>query len=205
MHIPFTLYEVDTKSIFKKRTPKIDDSFGVYFVCGRQGSGKTYLAVKFASMLNLSNHTIKTNIHSLKLPHDNFTKIDEIIHDTEEHVLYIIDEISRKYPRNAPPDTQFYAWLNQSRKRKRVVILITQEWKEVPMWLRRPCKIMIGCKPTAILKLFGFCSESWGDGENMTFNKDEGEYECPIFKKIIHKRNMEVAKLYDTFEPINTL
>jgi len=58
---------------------------------------------------------------------------------------------------------------------------------------------------TKILSLFGFISECWGDAENMVFNKDEGEYECPPIKTVIHKRNMSIASLYDTFEPIQTL
>lgn len=205
MKIPFTSYELDTRSLTKKRTPKIDDHFGVYFVCGRQGTGKTYLAVQFANEINHNRITIKTNIHSLRLKHQNFTKIEEITQDTQEHTLYIIDEVSRKYHKNSPTDQQFYAWLNQSRKRKRIVILITQEWRELPMWIRRPAKRMIQCKPTKILSLFGFISENWGDAENMVFDKDEGEYTCPPIKTVIHKRNMAIASLYDTFEPINSL
>ena len=39
----------------------------------------------------------------------------------------------------------------------------------------------------------------------MKYNKDEGEYECPIIQEIIYKRNMYIANMYDTFEPINDL
>lgn len=205
MRIPFTRTEIDEKSIFKRKCPRIDDHFGVYFICGRQGSGKTYQAVAFANTMDLSKVTIKTNIHSLTLPHEDFTKITEITHDTSEHYLYIIDEISRKYQKTSPTDKDFYAWLNQSRKRKRVVILITQEWRELPMWIRRPAKIMMTTKPTRLLNLFGYYSTTWGDAENMIFNKDEGEYECPPIKRIISKRNKSIARLYDTFEPINEL
>lgn len=205
MKIPFTHTELDLRSVFHRRTPKVDDHFGVYFITGRQGSGKTYYACKFASEVDLRKITIKTNIHSLKLPHVDFDKIEELYTDTDEHCLYLIDEVSRKYDKNSRTDTQFYAWLNQSRKRKRVVILITQEWRELPMWIRRPAKVMMSTKPTAILSMFGFYSITWGDAENMVFNKDESEYECPPIKKVIHKRNRKIASLYDTFEPINQL
>lgn len=205
MRIPLTKTEIDEKSIFKRKCPRIDDHFGVYFICGRQGSGKTYQAVAFANTMDLKHVTIKTNIHSLKLPHQDFNKIDEITQDTEEHCLYIIDEISRKYDKNSKTDKAFYAWLNQSRKRKRVVILITQEWRELPMWIRRPAKIMMTTKPTKILYILGYYSTTWGDAENMVFNKDESEYECPPIKRVISKRNKTIASLYDTFEPINEL
>lgn len=205
MKIPFTHSEVDFPSFLKKRTPKIDDYHGVYFITGPQGAGKTYDAVDFARRVDLKKITIWTNIHSLMLPHKSFTKIDEITQNTDEHCLFLIDEISRKYHKNSPTDKAFYAWLNQSRKRKRIVILITQEWRELPMWIRRPAKISISIKPTPILSLFGVYTSTWGDAVNLVFNKDEGEYECPPIKSVIYKRNMSVASLYDTFEPINDL
>ncbi len=205
MKIPFTHREIDVKSIFKHRTPPVDDHFGVYFICGRQGSGKTYYAVKFANDIDLKKISIWTNIHSLKLPHNDFDHISELYSNTDEHCLFIIDEVSRKYDKNSRTDTQFYAWLNQSRKRKRVVILITQEWRELPMWIRRPAKVMMSSRPTKILGALGFQTITWGDAENMVFNKDEGEYECPPIKSVLHKRNRQIASLYDTFEPINSL
>lgn len=202
-------YDIRLNTIFKKGLPKIDDRYGVYYVTGRQGSGKNYYAVMLALQQNpeLVNK-IKTNIHSLNIPNhkmEYFTKITELYYDIDEYCIFIIDEISKKYDRNSRTDTQFYAWLNQSRKRHRVVILITQEWRELPMWIRRPAKYMISTRPTKILNIFGFYTSTVGDAENMIFNKDEGEYECPPIKYIIYRRNLKIANLYDTFEPINDL
>ena len=95
--------------------------------------------------------------------------------------------------------------MNQCRKMKRILILITQEWRELPMWLRRPAKFMIQTKPTRILNLFGIFTSCVGDAENMVFDKDEGEYNCPPLKYVIYKRNKVIADMYDTFEPINQL
>lgn len=202
-------YDIRLNTIFKKGLPKIDDRYGIYYVTGRQGSGKNYYAVMLALQQNpdLINK-IKTNIHSLNIPNhkmEYFTKISELYDDIDEYCIFIIDEVSKKYDRNSRTDTQFYAWLNQSRKRHRVVILITQEWRELPMWIRRPAKYMISTRPTKILNIFGFYTSTVGDAENMIFNKDEGEYECPPIKYIIYRRNLKVANLYDTFEPINDL
>ena len=44
-----------------------------------------------------------------------------------------------------------------------------------------------------------------GDGENLVYNKEEGEYEAPPILYIYHKRNKRYADMYDTFEPINEL
>lgn len=199
---------IEFKTFMKKGLPQIDDRFGVYFVCGRQGSGKSYYAVKL--LLAQDKETcasIYTNVHSLKIPNYNinyFDTADELYYNTEEYCIFLIDEISRKWDKNSKTDKQFYAWLNQSRKRKRIVIMITQEWRELPMWIRRPAKFMISTHKN-ILSKFGIYTTTVGDAENMVFNKDEGEYECPTIKRIIYKRNKYIASLYDTFEPINQL
>ena len=73
------------------------------------------------------------------------------------------------------------------------------------MWLRRPAKFMIQTKPTRVLNLFGIFTSCVGDAENMVFDKDEGEYNCPPLKYVIYKRNKLIADMYDTFEPINYL
>lgn len=202
-------YDIRFNTFLKKGLPKIDDRYGCYFVCGRQGSGKTYFAIYLATRQDFKQlNYIKTNIHSLKLDGakiEYFDKIDELYQDTDEKVIYIIDEVSRRWDRNSRTDTQFYAWLNQCRKRKRICILITQEWRELPMWIRRPAKFMITTKPTRLLNKLGFFTSVVGDAENMVFNKDEGEYECPPINYVIYKRNKVIADSYDTFEPINQL
>lgn len=200
--------KIEFKSFFKKGLPRIDDRFGVYFITGRQGSGKSYYAVKLLLAQDKEIcASIYTNVHSLNIPNYDikyFSTVDELYSNTEEYCIFLIDELSRKYDKNSRTDTQFYAWLNQSRKRKRIVIMITQEWRELPMWIRRPAKYMLTTK-RGFLSRFGIYTTTVGDAENMVFNKDENEYECPTIKKIIYKRNQEIAKLYDTFEPINKL
>lgn len=201
--------DIRFNTFFKRGLPKIDDRFGIYFVTGRQGSGKNY----YATMLLLQQdrklcNKVYTNVHSLKIPGYNikyFNKLSDLYYNTEEYCIFLIDEISRKYDKNSKTDTQFYAWLNQSRKRKRIVILITQEWRELPMWIRRPAKYMISTKKTRLLNVFGIYTSVIGDAENLTFNKDEGEYECPPIMRIIYKRNKAIANLYDTFEAVNDL
>lgn len=195
-------------TLLKKGLPPIDDRFGVYFVTGRQGSGKNYYATKL--LLAQDRKTcaaVYTNVTSLHIPGYDiryFDKVQDLYTNTEEYCIFLIDEISRKYDKNSRTDTQFYAWLNQSRKRKRIVILITQEWRELPMWIRRPAKYMIATKKN-ILSRFGIYTTIIGDAENLVFNKDEGEYECPTIKKIYYKRNKYIADMYDTFEAVNTL
>lgn len=203
-------YDIKLDTFKYKKVKVLDDSFGVYTISGKQGSNKTYYAIYLTNIQDKKRvNYIKTNIHSLNIPGYDikyFTKIDDIYYDTDPNCIYIIDEISRKYKKNSPTDTDFYAWLNQCRKRNRIAILITQEWLELPIWLRRPVKYNLTSTPIPILtNLFGLYKCSVGDGYNMKFNKDEGEYECPIILNIIYKRNELIANMYDTFEPINSL
>lgn len=202
-------YDIRFSTFFKKGLPKLDDNYGCYFITGKQGSGKSYFACYLASRQpkKLVNK-IYTNIHSLKIPGYEicyFNKVQELYFNTDEYCIFIIDEIARKYNKTSKTDDQFYAWLNQSRKRKRIVILITQEWRELPMWIRRPAKFMICTRKTPVLNLFGFYTSILGDAENLTFNKDEGEYECPPLLYIIYRRNKVIADMYDTFEAVNSL
>lgn len=196
------------KTLFKKGLPKIDDRFAVYFVTGRQGTGKNYYAIKLLLAQDKDTcASLYTNVHSLKVPGykiNYFDKITELYDNTEEYCIFLIDEVSKKYDKNSRTDTQFYAWLNQSRKRHRIVILITQEWRELPMWIRRPAKYMITTS-RFFLSRFGIFKTTVGDAENLVFNKDEGEYECPPIKIIYYKRNKYIADMYDTFEPITQL
>lgn len=196
-------------TILKKGLPRIDDRFGCYFVTGKQGSGKSYFAVQLLLLQNKELvNKVYTNVKSLNIPGYNiiyFDNISELYQNTDEHCIFLIDEISRKYDRNSRTDTQFYAWLNQSRKRKRIVIMITQEWRELPMWLRRPAKFNLTTRPCPILSIFGFYLTTIGDSENMVFVKDESEYVCPPIKYYIYRRTKKIAEMYDTFEAINSL
>lgn len=201
-------YRILWNTILKKGIKSKFEPFGVYFITGRQGSGKSYYATLFMYNHYKEYNKIKTNIKSLRLPVNTntpimeyFNTIDELYTDIDKDCLYIIDEIARKYDRNSKTDTQFYAWLNQSRKHRRVVLLITQEWRELPMWIRRPARYCITTQ-----KFIGSIFKTTvGDAENMTFDKDEGEYICPPVYYLYYKRNKKVATLYDTFESINKL
>lgn len=193
---------IDT--FFQKGVPNIEDNWGNICITGPQGSGKNYLATLISYMYFDNSRKIKTNIKSLSIPGkkiEYFTKIEEIINDFEEEVDYIIDEVSKKYSKNSLTDKAFYAWLQQRRKRKSRCILITQEWKEVPMWLRRPIRFVFYTRRLPFNLFLTTC----GDALNTTFNTDTLEWETPLLYRIIYKRTKKIADMYDTFEPIESL
>ena len=190
-------YSIDFSSFFKKGLPKIDDDFGVYCFAAKQGRGKTYSAIRF-----LNEHTTNRRIFcnfSTKIPHTSFSSLSEIWSNTDDHCIFVIDEIFKKYNKQDRVDRQFLSWLSQSRKHGRIVIIIAQEWRELNMTLRRYCKRVITCDRA----FFGLLQKNtWGDAENMVFNELEGEYECPPISIEWFKRNKKIASLYDTFESV---
>ena len=201
--------KIEWNTFFKKGIDPLDDRFGVYAICGKQGTYKSFRAIPLimAQDKNLCNK-IKTNMKSLNIPGyeiEYFDKIRDIYYDTDEYCIYLIDEISRKYDKNSRTDTQFYAWLNQSRKTHRIVILITQEWKELPMWLRRPVKFMFTTLRKPVLNRIGLQLTIVGDAYNMALDKDTLEWECPTIGRILWKPTEIVSKMYDTFEIVNDL
>lgn len=180
------------------------DEWGVYFITGYQGSGKNYFATFMLTTID-DSMKIYTNVKSLKMPNkkiEYFEKITDILENVEENCVFLIDEVSKKYSKNSLPDKPFYSWLQQSRKRGRIVMLITQEWKEVPMWLRRPARYMFHTHQFLFFPLF---ITTKGDAINQTFNTDTLEWECPLIERYMYKRNKFIANMYDTLEPINSL
>lgn len=192
------------KTFLKQGIKEKIDEWGVYFITGYQGSGKNYFATFMLTTID-DSMKIYTNVKSLKMPNkkiEYFEKITDILENVEENCVFLIDEVSKKYSKNSLPDKPFYSWLQQSRKRGRIVMLITQEWKEVPMWLRRPARYMFHTHQFLFFPLF---ITTKGDAINQTFNTDTLEWECPLIERYMYKRNKCIANMYDTLEPINSL
>ena len=178
---------IDFNSFTKKSPKKIDDNFGVFMVNGTMGSGKTYLCVYFAYNY-FKGIEIRTNIHSLKIPDSTikyFDKLDEITDDIDENILYIVDEISKKYTKGSPQDKKLYSWLQQSRKRKRYVLLITQEYLLVPQWLRGVCSYVYTTKKLRFLPIFKTI-------KGVPYLTEEKEWNIEPVAYYYYKRNKQI-------------
>lgn len=195
-------YNIDIKSMFHVKPKVINDNFGVSFITGYQGSGKTYLSVYILYKYIEPNRKIYTNIKSLKLPNrdiEYFEKIDDIIDNIEMDRVFVIDEISKKYTKDSKQDRAFYSWLQQSRKRRRTTLLITQEYIQIPTWLRGIARFVYTTTKIKLLPLFitykGYAYLS----------EDTKEWEVEPIESYIYKRNKFICNFYDTMEPIQTL
>ena len=131
-------YNIQVSTFFKRGIKNVKDDFAIYLVTGYQGSGKTYFAVQ--DVYNrFTDRTIITNVKSLIIPNRKihyFTKLSEIYRYNDTNCVYLIDEVSKAFTKESKQDRAFYSWLQQSRKHRRYVYLITQEYLQVPTWLR---------------------------------------------------------------------
>lgn len=192
---------IDIKSMFHVKPKQINDNFGVAFITGYQGTGKTYLGVYILYKYYEKSRKIYTNIKSLKIPNreiEYFEKITDITSNIEEDRIFIIDEISKKYTKETPQDKLFYSWLQQSRKRRRTVILITQEYLQIPIWLRGVARYVYTTTKMPILPLFITY-------KGIAFLNEDKEWSIDPLEIYIYKRNKYICNFYDTMEPINTL
>ena len=193
--------KVDFKSFVKKGVKSVDDDFFIRLITGYQGSGKTFLAIKCAHELEKKDRTIRTNIktyidNSKKIEY--FDTINDIINDTDDNITYIIDELSKKYTKDSKQDLAFYSWLQQSRKHQRHVYLITQEYIQVPTWLRGIATMVYITDKVPFLPIYR---------TTLGLPTLTEDYEWSINELLVwyYKRTKDISNLYDTFESINSL
>lgn len=191
----------DFNSFFKASPKLINDNFGVSFITGYQGSGKTYFAIYILFKYIEPNRIIYTNIKSLHIPNRNiiyFEKIDDIVFNVEMDRVFVIDEISKKFTKDCKQDKLFYSWLQQSRKRRRTTILITQEYLQIPVWLRGIARYVYTTSKISFFPIFKTY-------KGFAVLNDDKEWTVEPQEIFIYKRNKLITNLYDTMEPIQTL
>lgn len=192
-------YEIKFNTFFKRGIKSIKDDFFICLITGYQGSGKNFFATM--KVAEIPNRTIITNVHSLVIPNREifyFTKLEDIYKYNDDKCIYLIDELSKKFPKESKQDRAFYSWLQQSRKHRRYVYMITQEYIQVPTWLRGVANKVY----TTRKFLCNLFITSLGDPY---LDEDTKEWMTKNYLYIIYKRTKKIANYYDTFEIINSL
>lgn len=191
--------KIDFPSFFQRGIKTLNDNFGIFLITGYQGSGKTWYSIYLMEKHN--NATIYTNIHSYKSKRNNvvyFNTIEDIIGNTEDSCIFLIDEVSKRYTKDTKQDLQFYSWLQQSRKHHRYVYMITQEYIQVPTWLRGVANRVYTTSKIPILPIF---KTSLG----VPVLNENYEWDIEELAVIFYKRTKNISNLYDTYESINNL
>lgn len=191
--------KIDFKTFIQKGIKSINDDFGIFLITGYQGSGKTWYSIYL--MEKEKNKIIYTNIksyHSTRNTIIYFEKIEDIWDNVEDGCIFLIDEVSKRYTKDTKQDLKFYSWLQQSRKHKRYVYLITQEYIQVPVWLRGIANRVYITSKVSFLPIFKTTLGVPVLNENYEWVVEE-------IVSIYYKRTQKISNLYDTFESINTL
>lgn len=191
--------KIDFKSMLQRGIKNINDDFGIYLITGYQGSGKTWYSIYL--MEKEKNKKIYTNIKSYTSPRNEvhyFDRIEDITENVENNCIFLIDEVSKRYTKETKQDLKFYSWLQQSRKHKRYVYLITQEYIQVPIWLRGIANKVYTTSKVPLLPIF---KTSLG----VPILTEDYEWGIDVFAIIFYKRTKYISSLYDTFESINNL
>lgn len=191
--------KIDFMSFIQKGIKTINDDFGIFLITGYQGSGKTWYSIYL--MEKQKNRTIYTNIKSYHSKQNKviyFQNIEDIITNIEDNCIFLIDEVSKRYTKDSKQDLSFYSWLQQSRKHKRYVYLITQEYIQVPTWLRGIANRVYTTSKVPLLPIF---KTSLG----VPVLNEQFEWDIDVYAIIFYKRTKRISNLYDTFESINSL
>lgn len=192
---------VDFSSLVRKGLKSNTDDFMIALINGYQGSGKSYYGI-YKLEREFKGRVVYTNIHSYhssSLEVRYFDKLEEIYDNHDIGAVFLIDELSKKFVKDSKIDLRFYSWLQQSRKHKRYVFLITQEYIQVPNWLRG---IAILSYTTRKIPLTSFLITTLGAP---VLDSDTYEWGIQEQALLFYKRNKCIAELYDTNELINAL
>lgn len=218
LFIIFIIYIIKNKiifrfdTLFRKGFKKLDDKYGVFCFCGKQGDGKTISILDVFFEL-YKDKIIYTNVKSFYLRNKeylhivyepDFVKIHDYFINIEDCSNYVIffDEIFSLVEKGQL-DSDYLLFLSQMRKRKLYFYTTCQEWLELNVTFRRYVRYMVECNMFN-LPLFN-CAISVNaiyNAYKMKWSNLENEYVCPIIKTTIKKCSLTVANSYDTFETI---
>lgn len=192
--------KIDFKSFFKKGIIPIQDNFAIRLITGYQGSGKTWFSIYLLENIE-EPLKIYTNIGSYRSKRHHvvyFSNLTDIYNNTEDNCVFLIDELSKKFTKDSRIDKAFYSWLQQSRKHKRVVLMIMQEYIQVPQWLRGVATTVYNTSKVPLIPIF---KTSLG----YPILNENFEWDIETFAIIFYKRTKDISMLYDTFESIDSL
>ena len=207
---------IDIKSFFYKGFKKIDNEFGLYCFCGKQGKGKTFASVKFCiDRLNHNVHTILiTNVFSFQVRGlegrifykrniFDIMKLAINLKQLDYDVLIFYDEIFSVITKNNDIGKETRSFISQLRKRQIVFITTAQEWGEINITFRKYVRFKIDCNMMSLpFSRNAFQINKICDGETVHWNEQIQDFDNDIISTNIFKCSLAIAESYDTFETI---
>lgn len=206
---------VDWKSFFKKGFQKNDNFFGVYCYSGKQGTGKTYSAIKFIIDMKLKyNYKIITNVKSFKVFKDtiymsDIIQIIEFIEglpiEEQSNYLIFFDEIFTILERGTKMNARILPFLSQLRKRGIIFVTTAQEWRLINIEFRLYVRFQISCNMYAFpIGHIALLKNKINDGTSIKWDDQEQDFVAETVQTNFSKGNLAIIQSYDTFETIET-
>lgn len=206
--------KVKWKSFLKRGFKPSRGKFGLYVYHGKQGKGKTYSLVEYL-IDNDKNIKVFSNITGIKNVSDityynGFAGLIEIKKrldsgeiKTDKQIVIVFDEVFTELQRYSKLNNEVMDFLCQMRKRGIIFLTTAQEWSELPIAYRKFCRYAISCNMINI-GFTGILLKTFGDAENMKWNNDTQEHECPIIDLTLSHCRKHIADSYDTFLRISS-
>lgn len=200
------------KTLNKKSFKSNSGKFGIYCVCGKQGSGKTLTCLGYlVDNINNANLPMYCNMKSISKT-INYTYIDNLrdmlkLRDKTDILIFfdeIFTEISKLFKEDKQLAKDILDFLSQMRKRRILLYTTCQEWRLLPLYFRLYVRYQVKCKMFYI-PLFGSIQvKTIVDGDNIKWDELDQDFVGETINTIIEKAQLSIANLYDTFETIGT-
>lgn len=151
--------------------------------------------------------TLELQKRSFKF-YDNLEDMIEYVQglDTNNHpVIIFFDEIFTTLSKSGSLKKFFLSFLSQLRKRRILLITTAQEWSEINITFRRYVRFQVvpNMFPLPFSKI-AFMLKDINDGDLIHWDNDAQDFIAPTIERSFQKCPLDIIKLYDTFETINT-
>lgn len=199
---------IDWSSFIKKYTRPKGKMFplGMTVYKGLQGSGKSLSLTKdaFDIKSEFPSCVVFSNMFLSGIDYNLFTSVQELIDalqykNGDDGVLILIDEAQNYFNKKTGVPIEVMSQLCQNRKNRRCILMTSQIWEDLDVMLRKQVKTVVNCR-----KLFNIQINTYHNGEELSFDKQTGEYVAPKRFTKVFKHNDKYYARYNTLEVIQT-
>lgn len=188
------------------RPPKNQFPTGTRVYKGFQGSGKTLSMVKYAFDVqkNYPDCIVVSNIKIKGLNNYFYIENDKVLHDALAYssgargMLILLDEAHLYFNKKTGISLDVLTAISQQRKDRKRLVFSSQIWEELDISLRKQVKEIVNCRCFA----GKIQINSISDGETLSYNKLEGEYQAKHISTEVFKHYQSLYNCYDTRQKI---
>lgn len=195
-------------TFIKHRTRDDKNAFptGSVVFYGYQGNGKTLSMVAYAFQIKKEypKSVIFSNVRLFGIDYtylfsDEDVKAALSYQNGKDGVLILLDEAHLYFNKKTGIGLETLTAISQQRKDRRRIVFSSQIWEELDISLRKQVKDIVKCN-----RFLNMIILNYMDGETLSYNKLESQYEAKHVRYEIYKLNDEYYKRYNTYQKIVT-